>query len=35
MNNTVLYEKEVAFQVDRRKAGVEFIKIIRDRKSVV
>ena len=30
MNNTVLYEKEVAFQVDRRKAGVEFIKIISD-----
>ena len=30
MNNSVLYEKEIAFQVDRRKAGVEFIKIISD-----
>lgn len=30
MNNNILYEKEVAFQADRRKAGVEFIKIISD-----
>ncbi len=30
MNNTTLYEKEIAFQTDRRKAGVEFIKIISD-----
>ena len=30
MNNTILYEKEIAFQADRRKAGVEFIKIISD-----
>lgn len=30
MNNTPLYEKEVSFQVDRRRAGVEFIKIISD-----
>jgi len=30
MNNTTLYEKEIAFQADRRKAGVEFIKIISD-----
>lgn len=30
MNNTNLYEKEIAFQADRRKAGVEFIKIISD-----
>ena len=30
MNQTTLYEKEIAFQVDRRKAGVEFIKIISD-----
>ncbi|HLO73640.1 MAG TPA: glyceraldehyde-3-phosphate dehydrogenase [Flavobacterium sp.] len=30
MNNTSLYEKEIAFQADRRKAGVEFIKIISD-----
>ena len=30
MNNSVLYEKEIAFQADRRKAGVEFIKIISD-----
>jgi glyceraldehyde 3-phosphate dehydrogenase len=30
MNNTTLYEKEISFQTDRRKAGVEFIKIISD-----
>ena len=30
MNNTTLYEKEIAFQADRRKAGVEFITIISD-----
>ena len=30
MNNNNLYEKELAFQADRRKAGVEFIKIISD-----
>lgn len=30
MNNNSLYEKELAFQADRRKAGVEFIKIISD-----
>jgi glyceraldehyde 3-phosphate dehydrogenase len=30
MNNNVLYEKELAFQADRRRAGVEFIKIISD-----
>ena len=30
MNNSILYEKEIAFQADRRKAGVEFIKIISD-----
>jgi glyceraldehyde 3-phosphate dehydrogenase len=30
MKNTILYEKEVLFQTDRRKAGVEFIKIISD-----
>ena len=30
MNNTTLYEKEIAFQADRRKAGVQFIKIISD-----
>ncbi len=30
MNNTILYEKEISFQADRRKAGVEFIKIISD-----
>jgi glyceraldehyde 3-phosphate dehydrogenase len=30
MNQTTLYEKEIAFQVDRRKAGIEFIKIISD-----
>ena len=27
MSNTSMYEKELAFQADRRKAGVEFIKI--------
>jgi len=30
MNNNLLYEKELAFQADRRKACVEFIKIISD-----
>ena len=30
MDHTTLYEKEIAFQADRRKAGVEFIKIISD-----
>lgn len=30
MDNTNLYEKEVSFQADRRRAGVEFIKIISD-----
>ena len=30
MNNNTIYEKELAFQADRRKAGVEFIKIISD-----
>ena len=30
MNNTILYEKEVSIQTDRRRAGVEFIKIISD-----
>ena len=30
MNNSILYEKEIAFQADRRKAGVEFIKISSD-----
>jgi len=30
MSNTNLYEKEVSFQADRRRAGVEFIKIISD-----
>lgn len=30
MNPTNLYEKEISFQADRRKAGVEFIKIISD-----
>ena len=30
MNNTSLYQKEVSFQVDRRRAGVELIKIISD-----
>lgn len=30
MNNSTLYEKELSFQSDRRKAGVELIKIISD-----
>jgi glyceraldehyde 3-phosphate dehydrogenase len=30
MNNTTVYEKEIAFQADRRRAGVELIKIISD-----
>jgi glyceraldehyde 3-phosphate dehydrogenase len=30
MNNNLLYEKELSFQADRRKAGVEFIKIVSD-----
>lgn len=30
MTNNNLYEKELSFQADRRKAGVEFIKIISD-----
>ncbi len=30
MNKNTLYEKELALQADRRKAGVEFIKIISD-----
>ncbi len=30
MNNNALYEKELAFQADRRKACVEFIRIISD-----
>ena len=30
MNDTLLYEKEVSFQADRSRAGVEFIKIISD-----
>jgi glyceraldehyde 3-phosphate dehydrogenase len=30
MNNNTLYEKELSFQADRRKAGVEFIKMISD-----
>ena len=30
MSNNNLYEKELSFQADRRKAGVEFIKIISD-----
>ncbi|WP_298395870.1 glyceraldehyde-3-phosphate dehydrogenase [Flavobacterium sp.] len=30
MSDNNLYEKELAFQADRRKAGVEFIKIISD-----
>ncbi len=30
MTNNILYEKELAFQADRRKACVEFIKIISD-----
>jgi len=30
MNNNALYEKELSFQADRRKAAVEFIKTISD-----
>jgi glyceraldehyde 3-phosphate dehydrogenase len=30
MSNNVLYEKELSFQADRRRAGVEFIKIVSD-----
>jgi len=30
MNNTISYEKEISFQADRRRAGVEFIKVISD-----
>ena len=30
MNDTILYEKEVTLQTDRRKAGVELIKTISD-----
>src|SRR5690606_14721816 len=30
MSNTQLYEREIAVQADRRRAGVEFIKIISD-----
>jgi glyceraldehyde 3-phosphate dehydrogenase len=30
MNSSTLYEKELSFQADRRKAGVEFIKIVSD-----
>jgi len=30
MNNTALYERELSFQADRRRAGVEFIKIVSD-----
>lgn len=30
MSNINLYEKEVSYQTDRRRAGVEFIKIISD-----
>jgi glyceraldehyde 3-phosphate dehydrogenase len=30
MDNNKLYEKELSFQADRRKAGVELIKIISD-----
>ena len=30
MKNTGLYEKELAFQADRRKACVELIKIVSD-----
>ena len=30
MNNFSSYEKELAFQADRRKATTEFIKIISD-----
>ena len=30
MATTTLYEKEVSFQADRRRAGVKLIKIISD-----
>ena len=30
MSKTPLYQKEVSFQVDRRRAGVELIKIVSD-----
>ncbi|HQA74578.1 MAG TPA: glyceraldehyde-3-phosphate dehydrogenase, partial [Flavobacterium sp.] len=30
MSTTNLYEKELSFQADRRKAGVELIKIVSD-----
>jgi glyceraldehyde 3-phosphate dehydrogenase len=30
MNNTALYDTEISFQADRRRAGVELIKIISD-----
>jgi glyceraldehyde 3-phosphate dehydrogenase len=30
MNNSTLYQKEVSFQVDRRRSGVKLIKIISD-----
>ena len=30
MNNNTIYEKELAFQTDRRKACVEFVRIISD-----
>ncbi|WP_394758741.1 glyceraldehyde-3-phosphate dehydrogenase [Flavobacterium sp.] len=30
MSNTTVYEKEIAFQANRRRAGVELIKIISD-----
>ena len=30
MDTTTLYEKEVSFQADRRRAGVKLIKIISD-----
>ena len=30
MSKTTLYQKEVSFQVDRRRAGVELIKIVSD-----
>ena len=30
MDTTTLYEKEISFQADRRRAGVKLIKIISD-----
>ena len=30
MSNIVTYEKELSFQADRRRAGVELIKVISD-----